>query len=161
MTRLHAVLNKPWCVYSWWEIRQCSWWTLWPEQAGILAAYSQVLKSSFMPLPEEHPALALQGEWGIGEHHLVGRLSPGCRPVCRQVGYRGRLRQLHSDVDELVLQRLLLVQQLLGVGGLASKHLQFLVGPHQGTFQALLKKGSGAAMSSPEISSLGLLAAQA
>lgn len=93
------------------------------------------------------------------------RLDPprrtGNREHHRQAGYRGRLRQLHSDVDELVLQRLLLVQQLLRVGGLASEHLQFLVGPHQGTFQALLKKGRGAAVSSPEISPRGLLAAQA
>lgn len=56
-------------------------------------------------------------------------------------GYRCGLRELHPYVDELVLQRLLLVQQLLWVGGLASKHLQLLVGPHQSAFQALLKKG--------------------
>lgn len=52
--------------------------------------------------------------------------------------YRAGLGQLHTDVDELVLQRFLLVQQLLWVGGLAPKHLQLLVRPHQGTLQALL-----------------------
>lgn len=59
--------------------------------------------------------------------------------------YRAGLRQLHADVDELVLQRLLLVQQLLRVGGLAPKHLQLLVCPHQGTLQTLLRGTRGAA----------------
>lgn len=59
--------------------------------------------------------------------------------------YRAGLRQLHADVDELVLQRLLLVQQLLRVGRLAPKHLQLLVCPHQGTLQTLLRRTRGAA----------------
>jgi len=59
---------------------------------------------------------------------MAGGESPTARD--RRARYRAGLRQLHADVDELVLERLLLVQQLLWVGGLAPEHLQLLVRPH-------------------------------
>lgn len=66
-----------------------------------------------------------------------GQKGPKSRPPPR---YRAGLGQLHPDVDELVLERFLLVQQLLRVGRLAPEHLQLLVRPHQGALQALLRE---------------------